>query len=74
MQSRPAGTPRIRASSALTLAAGSTPAFRDIKVGVGLGIRYLTNFGPIRIDVGTPLNKGPKDSRVGVYVALGQAF
>ncbi|WP_295638505.1 BamA/TamA family outer membrane protein [Novosphingobium sp.] len=53
---------------------GSTPAFRDIKVGVGLGIRYLTNFGPIRIDVGTPLNKGPKDSRVGVYVALGQAF
>ena len=52
----------------------STPAFRDIKVGVGLGIRYLTNFGPIRIDVGTPLNKGPKDSRVGVYVALGQAF
>ena len=52
----------------------STPAFRDIKVGVGLGIRYLTNFGPIRIDVGTPLNKGPKDSRIGVYVALGQAF
>jgi translocation and assembly module TamA len=52
----------------------STPGFRDIKVGVGLGIRYLTNFGPIRIDVGTPLNKGPKDSRVGVYVALGQAF
>ena len=53
---------------------GSTPAFHDIKVGVGLGIRYLTNFGPIRIDVGTPLNKGPKDSRIGVYVALGQAF
>ena len=53
---------------------GSTPAFHDIKVGAGLGLRYLTNFGPIRIDVGTPLNKGPKDSRIGVYVALGQAF
>ena len=53
---------------------GSTPAFHDIKAGVGVGIRYLTNFGPIRIDVGTPLNKGPKDSRIGVYVALGQAF
>ena len=53
---------------------GSTPAFHDIKAGAGLGIRYLTNFGPIRIDVGTPLNRGPKDSRIGVYVALGQAF
>lgn len=53
---------------------GSTPAFHDIKAGTGIGIRYLTNFGPIRIDVGTPLNKGPNDSRIGVYVALGQAF
>jgi translocation and assembly module TamA len=53
---------------------GSTPAFHDIKAGAGLGIRYLTNFGPIRIDVGTPLNRGPNDSRIGVYVALGQAF
>ena len=57
-----------------TVDAGSTPSFSDIKVGVGVGIRYLTNFGPIRIDVGTPLNKGPKDGRIGVYVALGQAF
>ena len=57
-----------------TVDPGSTPSFSDIKLGVGVGIRYLTNFGPIRIDVGTPLNKGPKDSRIGVYVALGQAF
>lgn len=53
---------------------GSTPTLRDIKVGAGLGLRYQTNFGPIRIDVGTPLNRGPKDSRIAVYVALGQAF
>lgn len=52
----------------------TTPRFRDIKVGVGVGLRYETNFGPIRIDVGTPLNPSPGDSKIGVYVALGQAF
>ena len=52
----------------------ATPSFSNIKVGVGVGIRYLTSFGPIRVDVGTPLNPGPNDSRVAVYVALGQAF
>lgn len=50
------------------------PSFQDLKIGVGVGIRYQTNFGPIRIDVGTPLNPSPGDSRIGVYVALGQAF
>lgn len=52
----------------------STPRLRDIKVGAGIGLRYETNFGPIRIDLGTPLNPSPGDSRIGVYVALGQAF
>ncbi|WP_231626195.1 autotransporter assembly complex family protein [Novosphingobium sp. AAP83] len=50
------------------------PSFQDIKIGVGVGVRYQTNFGPIRIDVGTPLNRSPGDSLIGVYVALGQAF
>ncbi|MDT0508792.1 BamA/TamA family outer membrane protein [Novosphingobium sp. MMS21-SN21R] len=52
----------------------TTPRLADLKVGVGVGIRYQTNFGPIRIDVGTPLNPAKGDSRIGVYVALGQAF
>jgi translocation and assembly module TamA len=39
-----------------------------------VGLRYRTGFGPIRVDVGTPLNPRNGDSRVGVYVALGQAF
>lgn len=52
----------------------TTPKFDDLKIGVGVGIRYQTNFGPIRIDVGTPLNPSKGDSRIGVYVALGQAF
>ncbi len=52
----------------------TTPRFRDVKVGVGVGLRYDTNFGPLRIDIGTPLNPSPGDSKIGVYVALGQAF
>lgn len=52
----------------------STPRFRNVKLGAGIGLRYETNFGPLRIDIGTPLNPSPGDSRIGVYVALGQAF
>ncbi|MDG6077665.1 outer membrane protein assembly factor [Erythrobacter litoralis] len=51
-----------------------TPDFRFVKYGAGVGIRYLTSFGPIRVDVGTPLNPEPTDSPVAVYVSLGQAF
>ena len=52
----------------------TTPSFQDLRFGAGVGIRYYTNFGPLRIDVGTPLNPRKGDSRIGVYVALGQAF
>ena len=51
-----------------------TPNMRGAKFGAGLGMRYKTNFGPIRIDLGTPINPSPHDSRIGVYVSLGQAF
>jgi translocation and assembly module TamA len=51
-----------------------TPGWRDMRYGAGLGVRYKTGFGPIRIDVGTPLNHRPGESRIGVTVALGQAF
>ena len=50
------------------------PDFRFIKYGVGVGVRYETGFGPIRVDVGVPLNPDPDDSPVAVYVSLGQAF
>ena len=53
---------------------GGVPDFRGLQYGAGLGVRYYSNFGPIRLDVGTPLNPQPGDSRVAVYVSLGQAF
>jgi translocation and assembly module TamA len=53
---------------------GSLPDFSGMRVGVGVGLRYYSNFGPIRIDVGTPLGRRPGESLVAVQVSLGQAF
>ncbi len=52
----------------------SLPDFKGMRVGVGVGLRYYSNFGPIRIDVGMPLARRPKESRVSIQVSLGQAF
>lgn len=57
-----------------SVALGSTPDFRFIQYGAGLGVRYKTSFGPIRVDVGAPLNPTEFDAPVVVYVSLGQAF
>ena len=51
-----------------------TPTMRGAKFGAGIGVRYKTTFGPIRVDLGTPLNPSPGDSRIGIYIGLGQAF
>lgn len=50
------------------------PRFRDLQIGAGIGARYYSSFGPIRIDVGTPVNPQPGDPKLAVYVSLGQAF
>lgn len=57
-----------------SVARSSTPDFDEIRFGAGIGLRYKTSFGPIRIDVATPLNPNEFDSPVVVYVSLGQAF
>jgi len=44
------------------------------RVGAGAGVRYYTDFGPARLDVGFPLNKRDGDAPFGVYVSIGQAF
>ena len=50
------------------------PDFRDWHFAAGLGVRYYSSFGPIRIDVGVPLNREKGDGPVAVTVSLGQAF
>ena len=42
-------------------------------VGAGLGLRYETGLGPIRLDVAAPISGATGDG-VQIYVGLGQAF
>lgn len=50
------------------------PRFTDWRFGIGIGGRFYTNFGPLRLDVATPINRQPGESRVSVYISIGQAF
>ncbi|WP_137387817.1 autotransporter assembly complex protein TamA [Rhodoligotrophos defluvii] len=44
------------------------------KIGVGLGLRYYTAIGPIRLDVAVPLDPGKDDPDFAIYIGLGQSF
>lgn len=58
-----------------TVGAESTIDFsEDIKVGVGVGLRYYTGLGAIRLDVAVPLDPNEDDPDFGIYVGIGQAF
>jgi translocation and assembly module TamA len=53
----------------------SIPDFgEELKVGAGVGLRYLTGLGPIRGDVAIPLNPGRDDPDFAFYIGIGQAF
>ncbi len=51
-----------------------TPDFTHPDIGVGLGVRYDLGFGPIRIDIGTPLVRRTGDSGIQLYLSIGQSF
>jgi translocation and assembly module TamA len=57
-----------------TVSTEKFPTFSDIKVGAGVGLRYITPFGPLRVDAAVPLNRDPSDPRFGIYAGIGQAF
>ncbi|ESX69316.1 hypothetical protein X758_21105 [Mesorhizobium sp. LSHC416B00] len=57
-----------------TVSTTATPDFSDVKVGAGVGLRYITPFGPLRIDAAVPLNRDRGDPRFGIYAGIGQAF
>lgn len=45
----------------------------DWQVGAGLGLRYETGFGPLRLDIAAPV-KGATGEGVQFYLGLGQSF
>jgi translocation and assembly module TamA len=50
------------------------PRLSGLRYGVGIGGRLYTNFGPLRLDVATPIDRRKGESRVAIYVSIGQAF
>jgi translocation and assembly module TamA len=44
------------------------------RIGAGLGARYYTPIGPIRLDVAVPINKEPGGDSFELYIGIGQAF
>jgi translocation and assembly module TamA len=46
----------------------------DSHSGAGLGIRYITPIGPLRVDVGVPVTGYDIGSKFLLYVGIGQAF
>ncbi len=46
----------------------------DIKFTTGLGLRYNTPVGPIRIDYGQKLQRKPGESRGEIHFSIGHAF
>ena len=50
------------------------PDFGRLRAGTGLGIRYLTAIGPLRFDVGVPLDRLKDDPSFAIYIGFGQAF
>ncbi len=43
-------------------------------MGAGLGLRYKTPIGSIRLDLARPLNKREEDSEFQVYISIGHTF
>ena len=46
----------------------------DLKMGAGLGLRYKTPIGSIRLDLARPLNKREEDDEFQVYISIGHTF
>ena len=51
-----------------------------LRIGAGVGLRYYTPIGPIRLDVAVPVNatasdrQGPGYGSFQIYIGLGQAY
>lgn len=57
-----------------SLTTKTLPDFSKWQFAAGIGVRYYSSFGPIRVDFGVPLNRRKGDGPIAVTVSLGQAF
>jgi translocation and assembly module TamA len=56
------------------VSANGAPFTSNWHAGAGIGARYYTSIGPIRVDFAVPLNKLPGGDSFEVYIGIGQAF
>ena len=56
------------------VSASGSPFTNGLRVGAGIGGRYYTSFGPIRLDVAVPLTRIPNGGNFQIYLGIGQAF
>ncbi|MCG6884638.1 MAG: BamA/TamA family outer membrane protein [Silicimonas sp.] len=55
--------------------AESFPDFTgDSHAGAGIGLRYKTGIGPIRLDLATPVSGETDGSKLYIYIGIGQTF
>jgi len=50
------------------------PFSGKVRVGAGVGARYYTAIGPIRVDIAVPLSRQKKGDILEAYIGIGQAF
>lgn len=56
------------------ISTGGVPFTGDVRVGAGVGVRYYTGIGPVRVDVAVPLVRQRKTEAVQFYIGIGQSF
>lgn len=52
----------------------SLPNSIKLFYGGGIGLRYYTLIGPVRLDLATPFERRPGDGAIQFYISIGQAF
>jgi translocation and assembly module TamA len=55
-------------------ASAGTPFTGSLHTGAGVGARYYTPIGAVRVDVAVPLRREPGGDSFEFYIGLGQAF
>jgi len=56
------------------VSAHSAPFAGSVSIGAGLGLRYYTSIGPLRVDFAIPLKRTAGSSAFALYIGLGEAF
>jgi len=57
-----------------TISRKSAIQFDNLRYGVGVGVRYLSPVGPLRVDVGIPLDRRNYERSWQYFITLGYAF